>query len=68
MVLQGVQSPRHSLHDTVMCELDVVSFTSGRQAEAAGVPADHRGKYLGLLDRLDHIRWAALNCHVVGKR
>ena len=65
MVLQGVQSPRHSLHDTVMCELDVASFTSGRQAEEAGVPADHRGKYLGLLDRLDLIRWAVLNCQAV---
>ena len=61
MVVQGLQSPRHSLHDTVMCELDMASFTSGRQAEAAGVPAEHRGKYLGLLDRLDHIRWAALS-------
>lgn len=56
MVLQGVQLPGHSLHDTVMCELDVASFTSGRQAEEAGVPAGHRGKYLGLLDRLDHIK------------
>ena len=56
-----MQTPGHSLHDTVMCELDVASFTSGRQAEAAGVPADHRGKYLGLLDRLDHIRWAVFS-------
>lgn len=56
MVPQDVQSPCHSLHDTVMCELDVASFTSGRQAEEAGVPAEHRGKYLGLLDRLDHIQ------------
>ena len=39
-----------------MYELDVASFTSGRQAEEAGVPADHQGKYLGVLDRLNHIR------------
>lgn len=56
MVLQDVQSPCHTLHDTVMCELDVASFTSGRQAEEAGVRAEHRGKYLGLLDRLDQIK------------
>ncbi|KAL3146430.1 hypothetical protein ABBQ32_003110 [Trebouxia sp. C0010 RCD-2024] len=53
---QDVQSPCHTLHDTVMCELDVASFTSGRQAEEAGVRAEHRGKYLGLLDRLDQIK------------
>ena len=53
---QEVERPGHSLHDTVMLELDVASFTSGRQAEEAGVPAQHQGKYLGLLDRLELIR------------
>lgn len=53
---KGVQPPWRSLHDSVICELDVASFTSGRQAQEAGVPADHQGKYLGVLDRLDHIR------------
>ncbi len=54
--MQGVERPGHSLHDTVMLELDVASFTSGRQAEEAGVPPQHQGKYVGLLDRLELIR------------
>ncbi|KAL0049338.1 hypothetical protein WJX82_011691 [Trebouxia sp. C0006] len=53
---QGVDRPGHSLHDTVMLELDVASFTSGRQAEEDGVPPQHQGKYVGLLDRLELIR------------
>ncbi len=53
---QEVERPGHSLHDTVMLELDVASFTSGRQAEEAGVPPEHQGKYVGLLDRLELIR------------
>lgn len=55
-ITQGVERPGHSLHDTVMLELDVASFTSGMQAEEAGVAPQHQGKYLGLLDRLDLIR------------
>ena len=54
--MQGVDRPGHSLHDTVMLELDVASFTSGRQAEEDGVPPQHQGKYVGLLDRLELIR------------
>lgn len=54
--VQEVQRPGHSLRDSVMLELDVASFTSGRQAEAAGVRPQHQGKYLGLLDRLELIR------------
>jgi len=54
--MQGVDRPGHSLHDTVMLELDVASFTSGRQADEDGVPPQHQGKYVGLLDRLELIR------------
>ena len=53
---QDVSRPRRSFRDTVIFELDIPSFTSGRQAEQEGVPVEHRGKFLGLLDRLEHIK------------
>ena len=53
---QDVPCPRRSLRDTVIFELDVPSFTTGKHAEQEGVPTEHRGKCLGLLDRLDHIK------------
>lgn len=56
---QDVPSPRRGLRDTIMFELDVPTFTSGRQAQQEGVPAEHQGKILGVLDRLGHIKWVA---------
>lgn len=53
---RDVSFTRRSLRDTVMFEVDVPTFTSGRQAEQEGVPPEHRGKVLGLLDRLDHLK------------
>ena len=53
---QGVSRPQRPVRDTVIFELDVLSFTSSTEAEQEGVPPEHRGKFLGLLDRLDHIK------------
>lgn len=53
---QDVPSPRRSLRDTIVFELDVPTFTSGRQAQQEGVPTEHQGKILGVLDRLGHIK------------
>ena len=53
---QDVARPQRPFRDTVIFELDVLSFTSSRQAEQEGVPLEHRGKFLGLLDRLEHIK------------
>lgn len=56
MCLQDVEQPRHPLQESVVLEVDVASFNSGREAQQAGVPPEHQGKFLGLLHRAQHIR------------
>ena len=63
MHLQDVQQPKRSLQESVLLEVDVASFTSGRQGEQAGVPTQHQGKYLGLLHQAQRIRSAAFQIH-----
>ncbi|GFR50536.1 hypothetical protein Agub_g12806 [Astrephomene gubernaculifera] len=55
---QGSQGSRPRplpLESGLVVEVDVVRFTSGPEAEGA-VPPERRGKYLGVLDRLDQLR------------
>lgn len=53
---QGVQQPRHSLQESVLLELDISSVSQGSQAQQAGVPPQHQGKFLGLLHHAQLIR------------
>ncbi|KAG2494253.1 hypothetical protein HYH03_007608 [Edaphochlamys debaryana] len=53
--VRGGQSRVKPLEEGVVVEVDVGSFTSGPEAEAS-VPPEHRGKYLGVLDRLDSLK------------
>eukprot|EP00198_Chlamydomonas_reinhardtii_P002453 XP_001691789.1 isoamylase-type starch debranching enzyme [Chlamydomonas reinhardtii] len=55
--VRGGQSRVRALEESVVVEVDVARFTTGRDAEAA-VPPEHRGKYLGILDRLDSLKAA----------
>ncbi|GIL45006.1 hypothetical protein Vafri_2415 [Volvox africanus] len=53
--LRGGQSRVRALEEGVVVELDVAAFTSGPDAQAS-VPPEHQGKYLGILDRVDHLK------------
>ncbi|KAG2422373.1 hypothetical protein HXX76_016097 [Chlamydomonas incerta] len=55
--MRGGQSRVRALEDSVVVEVDVARFTTGRDAEAT-VPPEHRGKYLGILDRVDALKAA----------
>ncbi|KXZ51039.1 hypothetical protein GPECTOR_14g278 [Gonium pectorale] len=52
---RGGPSRVRSAEEAVVVELDVASFTTGPEAEAL-VPPEHRGKYLGILDRVDVLK------------
>ncbi|KAK9820150.1 hypothetical protein WJX72_006684 [[Myrmecia] bisecta] len=54
------RQPRHPLERMQVLEVDIPTFTQGALAEKA-VPQEHRGKYLGVLDRLAHIKAAGAN-------
>lgn len=49
-----VEGPSRSLEDSVLLELDVAEFTTGPQADRL-VPPEHRGTYLGVIDRIPDI-------------
>ncbi|GLC33109.1 hypothetical protein PLESTB_000369500 [Pleodorina starrii] len=55
--VRGGQSRVRALEEGVVLELDVGSFTSGPD-----VPPERRGKYLGILDRLDHLKAVGVTC------
>eukprot|EP00775_Hariotina_reticulata_P005214 gene5214-5452_t len=52
---EGVGRPGKTLEETVIMELDVAAFTTGPDAEGT-VPPEHRGTYLGVIDRLPDLQ------------
>lgn len=63
---EGTGRPQRSLEQTVMLEVDVLSFTTGEDA-ARTVPEERRGTYLGLLDRLPELKSMGVTTLALGQ-
>ncbi len=45
------ERPGRALEDIVVLEVDVRTFTAGSPEASKGIPPDHQGKFLGVIDR-----------------
>lgn len=53
--------PRRPLEDMVAVEVDITKFTTGPAADRAKVKPEHRGTFLGVVDRLPQLVAAGFN-------